>query len=358
MLGRSYTEKEHTKASLVVVLLCAVATFWAVNFAAGAFLEHNGTNLGYINIDHKWRVLGKQSEPIDWLILGDSAVSQGFDPSLFNESTGKNAINLGTIGNFGLTDDQWMLEEYLSRHDPPEAVVLVHVYDVWHRRLSRKVMGRVPRRWIFSERIAEEYGLDTDARQQIALNNLMPLYAQRTSLRKSIEYVYWRYTMTDDELATLRTKDRSLPVKEPQRHADGFIALCGALPRAVKRDAAGHRRFLRKGRKFRISRDNKKALGEILKLSKKHDFEVYLVPAPIYKGLANNKAFKKYFAGSMKYFNSLASRWPHLHVVPELKTFETDQMQNADHIACEAVPEYSEWMTQRVLDAQAQAQLN
>ncbi|MCB9752657.1 MAG: hypothetical protein H6713_22105, partial [Myxococcales bacterium] len=147
MLERGYTETLHPTRwrSIALALALALLAFLAANALVGRYLDRYGTNLGYVYVAHKWRVLGQLSRPVDWLVLGDSTVNQSFDPARLREREGLRAVNLGTIGNFGAIDDLWMLEEYLERFGPPEAVVVVHTYDVFHRRPPRMLFGRVPR---------------------------------------------------------------------------------------------------------------------------------------------------------------------------------------------------------------------
>ncbi len=43
-----------------------------------------------------------------------------------------------------LFNDLRMLELYLNRHGPPEAVVIVHGYDIWSRDINISVLAQIP----------------------------------------------------------------------------------------------------------------------------------------------------------------------------------------------------------------------
>lgn len=350
MLGRGTKEHDalHTSPGrLAVAVAVGVLTVLACNWGARRFLDRHGTNLGYVYIAHKWGVLERLDEPVDWLVLGDSSVSQSFDPSVVREVAGKRAINLGTLGNFGVSGDLWMLEEYLERFGAPERVIIVHAYDVWQRRFNANLIGRVPREWALSDEIAERYALDDETRQQIFLNYYVPLYAERTSLRKSIEYAWLRATKSEEELTEIRKRDRSLPVRDPVLHDDGFVSMCGAIPAAVKRDARDHVKSLAK-RRFSLSKDNRAALLQIAKLAREHGFEVHVVSGPIYERLRLKPDFQRYYDQAIKQLRRALADYPEVEVVDGVRGYNGDHLQNVDHITCDVTEDYTRWVMQQI----------
>ncbi|MEX1364099.1 MAG: hypothetical protein AB1Z98_13310 [Nannocystaceae bacterium] len=351
MLERGYEERTIPRTSplrLAVLVVLMAATVLAANWGVGRFLDRRGTNLGYVYIAHKWRVLGRLRAPVDWLVLGDSSGSQGFDPAVLQEQTGKTAVNLGTIGNFGLSDDLWMLEEYIERFGPPQRVVLIHVYDVWYRRLKPDLVGRIPRPWVLTDETAERYDFDEEMRRDIFLNRYVRLFAERTSLRKSIQYAWLRLVSDEDELAELRRKDRALPPEDPELLDSGFVRMCGSATSALKRDARGHMRFVKK-RRPRISKDNREALLEIARLAQEHGFEVHVVNGPVYERLRIKPEFGKYFDRQVQLLEKVVEDYPQVHIAPETMGFDGDQLQNVDHISCEATGDYTRWAIAQVL---------
>ncbi len=350
MLRRGTQEHTTPRASplrLLMVVVVMAVTVVSINWGVGRFLDRRGTNLGYVYIAHKWHVLGKLDTPVDWLVLGDSSVSQGFDPAVLEAKTGQTAVNLGTIGNFGLSDDLWMLEEYIERFGPPKRVLLVHVYDVWHRKLKRNLLGRIPRPWVLSDESAELYEFSAEQRRDIFLNRYVRLYAERTSLRKSIEYTWLRLTYDDDELADFRRKDRSLPKEDPELMDDGFVRMCGANKRVLKRDSRGHMKMLRRARP-RLSKDNQQAMLAIAALAREHGFKVDIINGPLYERLKMKKEWQRYFKGVQTKLQRLLADYPEVHIEPMVMGFPSKQLQNVDHITCDATEEFTEWVIERV----------
>lgn len=350
MLERGYEERTTPTTGplrlVIVVVVMALAVLGA-NHAVGRFLDTRGTNLGYVYIAHKWHVLKKLDEPVDWLVLGDSSCSQGFDPAVLQAQTGHTAVNLGTIGNYGLSDDLWMLEEYIERFGPPKRVVLIHVYDVWHRRLKTALVGRIPRPWVLTDDTAERFDFDEEQREDLWLNYYVRLYADRTSLRKTIEWTWLKFIKDEDELVEIRKKDRALPSEDPELLDSGFVRMCGVETRALKRDARGHMRFLRK-RRPRLSKDNKKALLAIAELAKEHDFAVDILNGPVYERLRIKPEFGKYFDRQVKMLRRAVKDYPQVRIHEQVRGFDGDELQNVDHITCEATETYTTWAIEQI----------
>jgi hypothetical protein len=359
MLKRGYTESEAatTPRQLALILVVGALTVCALNALAGRYLERHGTNLAYLHIAHKWRVLGELKRPVDWLLLGDSALAQGVDPALIEAARGKRAVNLGTIGNFGLTDDLWMLEEYIARFGAPEAVALVHGYDQWPRQLDRRLFGRIPRHWIFGGRFARREGLGLGARARFLVDRFVPLHTERESLRRAVELGYWRATSSltqfDARLARrfVSGEWRFFP-SVPVQRADGYVEMCGALPEYVRRQAAGILRGLRDEPAARaISEENERAFGEIVALAERHRFTLHIMSSPLVDEVMRAPAVAERWSAVRARLRELAATSGRVHLVDEVAGFVVGQMQGVDHIDCEVVPSYTRWLAQRLAEA-------
>ncbi len=355
MLERGYTEGQHTTRwrSIALALVITIAGFLAANALLGRYLDKNGPNLGYRYVAYKWELLG-DSQPVDWLVLGDSTVNQGFDPRHLQRQTGLSALNLGTIGNFGTIDDLWMLEEYLDRHGPPKAVVVVHTYDVWIRRFHRPFLGRIPRTRPLTRETNRAFKIRRKDRREIAINRFARLYAERRSLRKSIKFAYLNATRSEEEMSALRVSDRDLPLKDPVMTASGYVEMCGAIPEVVRRDYRGHVKHVNK-QQFQLSGDNRRALKAMMRLADERGFDLYIASGPLYEQLAKKRAFRRYFGELQTTLRELAGEHARVHVLDRLKTFPEEQMQNADHITCDAAPVYTDWLIEQVNSAQPDA---
>lgn len=86
----------------------------------------------------EWDRVEKRKEAIrqptdyDVLVFGDSTGVQGIIPAAFEEATGKKTYNLSTYADRNDLGDIALLNEYLDRHPPPEAIVVVRSILSWY----------------------------------------------------------------------------------------------------------------------------------------------------------------------------------------------------------------------------------
>ncbi|MGE0320889.1 MAG: hypothetical protein AB7K71_21280 [Polyangiaceae bacterium] len=335
-------ETSWRKVTQTVFSVLAVAV--ALNFVAGRCLERYSTNLGYRLIAFKWRLLGEQDTPVDMLILGDSAGNQGYNPEYLRQRTGSTGLNLATLGNFGLVDDEWMLEEYVERVGTPKRLLLIHVYDAWYRRPQAGLFGVIPRWRAQSAEAERELRWKPGTRYDLLENRLLPLYSQRQSLRDTLEFAFWRVVLNKADFARFRARDSRFPEADPVYHSDGYVEMCGALPRVVAADVSGHIRWLSRRPRPRLSGDNVRALQSMIAIAEKRDITLSIVPSPIANTLATRREFKRYVTGLDDNLRRLTRGHPKVQLITERFQGTPQQMQNADHLACEAVPAYMDWV--------------
>ena len=127
---------------IIIDFMGVIVLLIGVNAIAGLYLHSNTTNWGYWIIRQKWDLLNSLQNPVDWLILGDSTCNQSVVPSVLERELSGKALNLCTIANMLLVDDYFMLTHYIDEFGPPANVVLVHVYDVWHRPGRYSKLGK------------------------------------------------------------------------------------------------------------------------------------------------------------------------------------------------------------------------
>lgn len=283
------------------------------NLLAALFLDRHTSNLGYFVVREKWKLLLGLERPVDWLILGDSSGNQAVRPDLFETGMGVKALNLCTVGGGTLVNDAWMLESYVRRLGPPKRVVLVHVYDVWHRRPNSLVFAQIPLGGAQLARLSPDPGFTGKEQAYFALSRYLPLYFENTSLADAAMYP-WKAGQTSS------------------LSADGFMEVLEAAPERVVADQARHLEFVR-AHPFEVSPTNRAALERILALADQHQFDVVFVHSPIYDGLYAEKDFRAYFDRADQMLAELAAAHPRFHVLLEApQTFPKEQMENTDHV--------------------------
>lgn len=325
-------------ASVAATITGTLLTVVLINIGFNQHLASTPHNFGYWLVDYKWNLLERTNQPVDWLILGDSSGNQGVDPDVLEDTLGGEAINLCTIGHGLALNDALMLDEYLRRFPPPRAVIIVHVYDVWHRKMTQPFWARIPssvtRRASYQPACAEGW------RNQIRLflHRYVPLDTQTKTLQKVLQ---GRKT---DATAEIGYFD------------EGFLVTSRAYVDSVHDDTAGHLARLETRPEFRMSDGNVAALKTIVALADDHDLPVFIMPAPIYEGLWSNPQIQKYWIDGMEQLQAIAASSPHVHC-PLIRplTFPAEQMQNADHLTAIAARRYTLELARQVSSSRAYA---
>jgi hypothetical protein len=313
-------------AVLAIILLC--------NFVVAPRLLVGGRNLAGWIIGHKWRLLMHLDQPVDDLVLGDSSCNQGVNPATLARALGdRRAINLCTIGDMLALNDAWMLQTYVERFGAPRRVIIVHVYDIWGRNFDWSRIGSIPIGLLSLRRLRPEVQLKRWQLRSYLESRYFPLYSSNLSLQ-----------------ARLRAGDPAMSNAPGPRLVDslGFLADTVAFPDSVEHDLQGHLRFL-EGSDFKLSRDNERSLGRIARLAEEHDFDVYLVAAPVYERLAEARTFRTYFARVQQSLAAQAGEGSRIHLVfDQPMAFAAGEMQNADHLVLTAANRYTEELARQI----------
>ena len=324
------------KSRLLVDILGSLAMLVVLNFAALWYLGGYSTHFGYWTIHNKWQVLEHMEQEVDWLILGDSSCNQGVMPALFESELGETAINLCTTGNMGALGDLWILEEYIARFGVPHNVLIVHVYDVWHRDVNPVMTGQIPRPWGFWE--AHSFGSawleDPQVRREAFLERFVPLYSLNRTLGSIIR----------DTVLLRHNPFVPMWRLEP----DGFLPAWEAKPDNVRTSAAEHVSFVSEN-VFSISYVNDNAMQEIVELADRLGFTVYLANSPVYEGLYADPAYQAYFAGVFDKLAEFAGDSPNVHYLTAVRTFPAELMQNPDHLIVDGAEQYTLWLIGEIL---------
>ena len=139
-------EKAYTTSSRRVVLsiVLTLGIVIGLNILVRIYLDIRPESSTDRLIAYKWELVEGQTEKVNILILGDSSANQGVNPEIISEAFGGRVLNAATIGNWVLVDDVWLLETLINTVGPPDSVILVHVYDVYHRDFTKNLLIQGP----------------------------------------------------------------------------------------------------------------------------------------------------------------------------------------------------------------------
>ncbi|MDY6805499.1 MAG: hypothetical protein SXA11_17050 [Cyanobacteriota bacterium] len=302
------------------------------NFVARWYLKYNTTNRGYLLIREKWELLLAQKQPVDWLILGDSSCNQGVVPSILEKRLGGTSINLCTLGDLGGVDDAWMVDLHLQKLGSPKNIVIVHVYDVWHREgISRKLLAKIPLSWGYWEELQPPMQFSPRAMLDFLLLRYVPLLKENQTLSEVLRSPVHSFQ-----------KSRRLSLD-----ANGFMAYEEPRPKRVENDKNKHIKFVRKN-KFKMSVPNRQALEQIVALAQEYGFNVYLVNSPIYQDLYNNEDYQAYFSQVQNTLSAYAAKSKKVYYIREPMVFSKEEMENADHLVYPAAKVYTDKLASEI----------
>jgi hypothetical protein len=315
-------------------LFAVLGAIIILNFALYLFLGEYTSNYGYWVIKSKWRLLTRLEEPVDWLILGDSSANQGVIPAVILEETGKTAVNLGTVGNMTAIGDLWMLEEYIARHGPPEKVVIIHVYDMWHRRFFEDLVSHVPLPWGFWERYSLSNQVITDDLHPVIFQErYLPLYSQTRTLQ---DILFRWLTRLDNPF------DNGFAVTE-----SGYFPAYDPKPDSVLLGLEDNIRFVDENA-FSLSEINRAAVSEIVRHADELGFDLYFVNSPLHEDLSRYPDFQIYLNDLFTSLEEVAQGSPNVHLIREVRGYSEEQLQTVDHLIDPGAEDYTRWLVETV----------
>ncbi len=319
------------RAALFVVGI--VLCFVALNMGVRSYLAHYGTNLGYRIVHAKWGLLEALDEPVDWLVLGDSAGCHGVIGDQLGEALGGRAVNLATLANLLVAEDAWMLQRYIERHGPPKNVILVHAFDIWPRGYRSTLIGQIPQPWGFWAEREPTIDLTPEQEWKVFASRYLPVYAESATLKAHLEN-----GGPTDELAFF------------EMHDDGWIPARPHRPRSFAKDLRRTRRFLRKNQRgFDISRLNREGLEVIGRLSKEHGFPVYLVNGPGHGATVDSELWQTYAQNRRRGLDRILAPFPRFVALHGQSVFDAKQLEVCvDHVIPEAAPTYTRWLAEQI----------
>jgi len=317
----------------------AVALLLAINLAVDGLLTYFTTNRGYFLARRKWELLAALQQPVDWLVLGDSSCNQGVMPEILSDRLGGTALNLCTFGPMLTLDNVWMLEQHIRQVGAPRHVIIVQVYDIWHREIDEEsisLMAQIPDLDTKRSTLEPALSLNQEDRTKLFLHRYVPLYTASETIEDWMR----------EPLASYRY------LQELTLTENGFMPFEETNPGEVRADSQRHQEFVQNER-FQVSDINRRSLHHLRHLADTHGIEVYFAASPLYSGLYESPDLRAYYRQMNRWLEDFAATSDRLHLVlQEPVTFEAHQMQNADHVAPAAAAIYTQHLAMEILNSQ------
>jgi hypothetical protein len=223
-----------------------------------------------------------------------------------------------------------MLETHIERLGPPGQVLLVHAYHVWHRALPPFATAHVPLPFGFWRELEPRLEAGAGWSLESFVARYLPLYAEHRSLAQLL----------------MRPWQAKRHYRVDER---GFLAASVPLPAGVDRDARRRLDWLAGIDGLGVSPENRAALERIGALADQHGFDVYLVNAPVYRGIAEAPAFRRHQRHVAALLAGVDERYARVRYVPREFHFERAVMQNGDHLLADAAKGYTRGLAAEIV---------
>ncbi|HBE71617.1 MAG TPA: hypothetical protein DDW52_26030 [Planctomycetaceae bacterium] len=324
---RSACKNESPRWCLIVV--CLTATLVTANALAFVLLTNSDTNVGYAVVSKKWALASSDKTQSDVLIVGDSSGDQGIDPEAFESLSGLTALNLCTFGDLLTVDDLWLLERRILEGAAPKHVIMIHVYDMWHRvDPNLAALRQAPLSWSQWDQHTEIIPLGTAWKLRVLLDRYVPLLSRRDSLRQIL----------------LRG---GLMQPETTFTPRGFRPVSKVNQERTRKDRTQHLAFLG-ANTFHPSAVNEAALERVLSLCEEHSIQFWLFNSPVEAELARSPLFRDYHREVIDWLEEQVRDFPNATVNRELYTVSIEHCERVDHIDTTAASEYTAFVSERV----------
>lgn len=311
-----------------ITLASTLALILGLNVAAKIYLDNHTPNRGDWLIREKWDMLSTLDQPVDWLILGDSSCNQGVVPEIFDQQLNTTSVNLCTVGSMTVLNTAWMLDAYIQKYGAPKNVLIVHVFDVWHRSMDPRALSTIPLEMGYWEKLDPPKQVDLPSQLQVFLDRYVPLYSSNESLKEIV---------TSPISAYHHSQSFSL-------QPDGFMVWQQPNPEYVEFQRAMHASFAKK-HTFEISEHNQMALDSIKANAEKHNFNVFVMNSPVYDELYHDADFQRYYAQMQTALRTYANSSPNIQFLDDTITFPKEKMENADHVIYSSARTYTQQIT-------------
>ncbi len=302
-----------------ITLLGTVFFVFLVNWLLIIYFQNDTQNRGDYIVREKWHMVSTMSQPVNWLILGDSSANQGINPVIISEELDGNAVNLAMNASWTLLGDAWMLQSYLERFGAPDGIIIGHVYDVYHRAFNVNILAQSPVGLDTWSRLVPRLDLSADDLFEIFIIRYAPLYYRNATL----QYLSQQLIQSPGTLFN---------GQEFLINADGYMPVARARRNRVVNDAKDHLRWLeRTDNQFHVSEINNQALNEIIRLADQHQVHVYFVNSPIYDELFADESYQEYYSQFQDWMVTTTSGSPYVHYIEQAFIFTAGEMETVDH---------------------------
>jgi len=317
---------EATTKTILQTILTTLILVLLTNIAIALLLPSIQPNRGYWLIQQKWNWILNTNENVDMLILGDSSGNQGFIPEIYSKITGRSAYNACTIGDMTLSNDAWMLDEYLKRHLAPKQVLILHTFDAWNRSVQVSCLANIP---ISIDDLHPPLGLNIKQKKDYWLCRLFPLYAYSYSIKEVLLKPH-------------------LALTQRVHLTNGYMCVQEPNTSQVHESMAHHIADIEHNSEYSLNVPHIEALKYINNLAATFNFQVFLVNTPYCDQLDENLYFLMHYKKIQTMLNQLTKEFSHITFIEKRMTYPANLMEQDDHLIHRTAIDFTKRITEQL----------
>jgi len=330
------------KNTCKIIIIC-ILTILALNVLLYYYLEWQPLRLsaepdktwGYAHVTlPMWHGLLNLKEPVDNIILGDSAAGVCIDGGIISDLLGGTTLNLANTGGSGLIMDGWMLKEYINRFGAPRNVILLRVNNSYEFKHNLEFLAVLPLNWGYWD----NYGLKPDWEPNelcdLFIKKYIVIYSNSDILRDRFIHPWTIFLQPIWSVGLSKEYDRGIKA-DPQ-----------AMEKIINEKSPEYYR------QYQPSVEATRSLQFMCDLAQQKRFQLYILQGPENDMMFQDEKRKDRIVALQTLISQFVDN-NYTHLVPESPmVFSKDQMQNPNHLSPEAARKYSQGIATSMIGIQ------
>lgn len=351
------------KASILFIIFFILTEF--ILFLFGPYIAINPINAIF---RAQIEISKSKNFKKDILIFGDSSAQLALNSNKIQEVTGLTCYNFATIGNATLAGNYFLFEHYLKSNEAPRSLIMMNVYDIWHRDLRSEGTMDVLASYFFKDTINNLLFSNVVANK----NKFLIFKAIAGQTLPSLRYKYELKRIAEMTISSKKSffKNIKNTINRNRRMKTNLILRGGnyreyviSLPQVksindnleirkknINEDISNHLEFVQKN-EFFVSNLNRYYLNKFIGETKERKTKILLCYPPILNEFYNNERASTYLISVKNFIRELAESHKNVFLLTEEFYIVTaDELFDAiDHLTEKESLIFSELIGKKIL---------
>ena len=284
--------------ALIIFLILFLLTEFMVSIIFSSYIE----NPSNTKIKAKHLIALKADQDYDILILGDSSAAGAINANELKKQTGLNSFNFALTADATIAGTYFLFKDYLKYNNPPKYIIIMNIYDAWHRGLESKAVMATLVANFQKDLIKSQIGTSLFFNlNHIILKNYLnygtPSLIHKYEIRKLIRskniIKYYRELM-----------EKQSQMEQELINSSGSSLYAGTDVETILMDAGKHKNFI-DDNLFQVSEINRYYLNELLNEAQKRNILIFIIYPPILKDFYEDNINNEYLVSYKSFIEGI-----------------------------------------------------